>query len=46
MSIHIRFRTICAVHLWHDFLLARGSSEFEALTTELQLETMATEAAE
>lgn len=36
MSIHIRFRTICAVHLWHDFLLARGSSEFEALAPELQ----------
>ena len=36
MSIRIRFRTICAVHLWHDFLLARGSSEFEALAPELQ----------
>jgi hypothetical protein len=36
MSFRIRFRTICAVHLWHDFLLARGSAEFESLAPELQ----------
>ena len=36
MSFRIQFGTICAVHLWHDFLLARGSAEFEALTAELQ----------
>ncbi|MGC2576116.1 MAG: hypothetical protein WA376_00895, partial [Terrimicrobiaceae bacterium] len=36
MSFQIRFRTICAVHLWHDFLMARGSAEFDSLTPELQ----------
>ena len=36
MSFRIQFRTICAVHLWHDFLLARGSAEFDSLTAELQ----------
>jgi hypothetical protein len=36
MSFRIRFRTICAVHLWHDFLLARGNAEFKSLAPELQ----------
>ena len=36
MSFRIQFRTICAVHLWHDFLLARGNAEFDSLTAELQ----------
>ncbi|MGA7904084.1 MAG: hypothetical protein WCA06_15740 [Terrimicrobiaceae bacterium] len=36
MRFQIRFRTICAVHLWHDFLMARGSAEFDSLTPELQ----------
>lgn len=41
MSFRIQFRTICAVQLWHDFLLARGSAEFESLTTELQQRILA-----
>jgi hypothetical protein len=41
VSFRIQFRTICAVQLWHDFLLARGSAEFESLTTELQQRILA-----
>ena len=36
MSFRIQFRTLCEVHLWHDFLLARGNTEFEGLTPELR----------
>jgi hypothetical protein len=36
MSFRIEFRAICSVHLWHDFLLARGSAEFESLAPKLR----------
>jgi hypothetical protein len=36
MSFRIQFRTLCEVHFWHDFLLARGSAEFDGLAPELR----------
>jgi hypothetical protein len=36
MSFRIQFRTLCEIHLWHDFLLARGNTEFEGLRPELR----------
>ncbi len=36
MSFRIQFRTLCEVHFWHDFLLARGNTEFEGLMPELR----------
>jgi hypothetical protein len=36
MGIRIQYRTLCTAHLWHDFALARGESEFAALDDPLQ----------
>jgi hypothetical protein len=36
MSFAIQYRTLCTVHCWHDFALARGTTEFAALSQQMQ----------
>src|SRR5688572_7959798 len=31
MSFTIQYETVCTVHLWHDYVLARGPREFAGL---------------
>jgi len=41
MSFAIHYRTLCTVHFWHDFALARGAMEFAALPSSLQDQILA-----